>query len=85
MAETSSTAVVVTKILRDVTEDADMQLSTPLQVDSLQALRILVELEKHFDIEIDENEIFDGWFDTGQRIAAYIERLLAQHPQPMTG
>lgn len=78
MIAAPNTADVVRAILAKVALQADISLQEPLRVDSIQALRVLVELEKRFGVEIDEDDIFDGWFDTGERIAAYVERLVAR-------
>ena len=76
--ETNDAAVL--RILREIGENSGIELSTRLQLDSIQALRVLIELEKHFDLEIDEEQIFDGWFDTGELICRYMAQLASGTP-----
>jgi len=78
MSEANDAAVL--RILREIGEDSGIELSTRLQLDSIQALRVLIELEKHFDLEIDEEQIFDGWFDTGELICRYMAQLASGTP-----
>ncbi len=78
MTETG-TLPVVQRILADVTEGHRYGPDDRLQIDSLQGLRVLLELEKRFDVEIDETVMLDeGWLETAGRIVVYIDRLLAQ-------
>jgi len=71
---------VVLRVLREIGEDPGIELNTQLHLDSIQALRVLIELEKHFDVEIDEEQIFDGWFDTGELICRYMAQLASGAP-----
>lgn len=71
----ADTVAIVCRVLAEVANDPGIDASTRLAIDSLQALQVLVELEKRFDLEIDELEIFDGWFDTPSLIAEYLEGL----------
>jgi acyl carrier protein len=71
----AETVAIVRQVLVEVANDPGIEETTQLAIDSLQALQVLVELEKQFDLEIDELEIFDGWFDTPRLIAEYLERL----------
>lgn len=75
MAET--TQDIVLRVVRDAGQDSAIGAETQLDLDSIQALRVLIELERHFDVEIDEDEIFDGWFNTPELICQYVERLAA--------
>src|SRR5207302_11391512 len=78
MSETNDAAVL--RIRREIGEDSGIELSTRLQLDSIQALRVLIELEKHFDLEIDQEQIFHGWFDTGELICRYMVQLASGTP-----
>ena len=80
----SDTLAVVRQVLVAVTTDETLDLTAPLRVDSLQALKVLVELEKRFEVEIDEVEMFADWFGTGDKIAQYLDRLLNRgDPEPV--
>ncbi len=74
----ADTLEVVRQVLAEVTSDAGFDPMVPLQVDSLQALKVLVELETRLDVEIDELELFAGWFETGVKIAQYLDQLLGR-------
>jgi acyl carrier protein len=79
----SDTLSTVQGILADVTEGERYAPEQRLQIDSLQGLRVLLELEKRFDLEIDETVMLDeGWLETAGRIATYIDRLLGQPVSP---
>jgi acyl carrier protein len=79
----SDTLSTVQGILADVTEGERHAPDQRLQIDSLQGLRVLLELEKRFDLEIDETVMLDeGWLETAGRIATYIDRLLWQPVSP---
>lgn len=79
----SETLPAVQRILADVTEGEQYAPDQRLQIDSLQGLRVLLELEKRFDLEIDETVMLDeGWLETAGRIATYIDRLLGQPVMP---
>ena len=69
----------VQRILADATEGEQYAPDQRLQIDSRQGLRVLLELEKRFDLEIDETVMLDeGWLETAGRIATYVDRLLGQ-------
>ncbi len=75
----TGTLGVVQRILADVTEGEQYGQDDRLQIDSLQGLRVLLELEKQFGMEIDETVMLDeGWLETAGRIATYIDRLREQ-------
>ena len=79
----SHTLPAVQRILTDVTEGEQYAPDQRLQIDSLQGLRVLLELEKRFDLEIDETVMLDeGWLETAGRIATYIDRLLGEPVSP---
>lgn len=79
----SATLPAVQHILADVTEGEQYAPDQRLQIDSLQGLRVLLELEKRFDLEIDETVMLDeGWLETAGRIATYIDRLLERPVSP---
>lgn len=73
----SETERTVRQIIAEVTEDEAIGEADRLQVDSLQALRILIEIENRFGVEVDEVTMFnEGWFETPPSIAEYLDRLL---------
>src|SRR5438034_10059353 len=78
MSEANDAAVL--RILREIGEDSGLELSTRLQLDSIQALRVRIQLEKHFDLEIDEEQIFDGWFDTDALTCWHMTKLASGTP-----
>jgi acyl carrier protein len=83
--DAADTVAVVRQVVADVANDPSIEAATQLAIDSLQALQVLVELEKLFDVEIDELEIFDGWFDTPKLIAEYLERLQQRRGEAASG
>lgn len=77
--------MVVREVVADIAEDPGIEATTQLAIDSLQALQVLVELEKRFDVEIDEIEIFTDSFDTPELIARYLDRLLRRRSEAAAG
>jgi acyl carrier protein len=79
VARSPDTLQVVRDVLVEVTDDPAMAGAERLQVDSLQALRILIELENRLEVEIDEVAMFsEGWFETPEGIVEYLDRLRAE-------
>lgn len=60
-------------------EEEDIAASPILQMDSLMAIRLVVELEKKFKISIPDEDLDMEYFKSVNAIAGYVDRKLGEH------
>lgn len=75
-------AQVVTKTLGIEGRAASLTPTTPLldslpELDSMAVLNVILAIEEHFDITVEDEEVTGDLFETLGTLAAYIERKLA--------
>lgn len=63
----------------DLKEEEEIAVSPILQMDSLMAIRLVVELEKTFGISIPDEDLDMEYFKTAAAITGYVSGKLGEH------
>lgn len=66
----------VRTILIEASQRSDVQPTEVLDMSSIQVLKALSLIEKTFQIEVEDEEVFHGIFTSAGRLSAYVRMKL---------
>lgn len=66
----------VRAIIMEASQRSDFQPTEILDMSSIQVLKALSLIEKTFQIEVEDEEVFHGIFTSAERLSAYVRMKL---------
>lgn len=62
----------VLDILSEEIKDTNLDFNAKIDLSSIQILKVLANIEKKFQIEVDDKYVFHGLFSSGEILSSYI-------------